>query len=87
MAHRAVHERLSGGSTVFCENILLDRAAVDADSYLGVVVGAGVGNRLDPVFGADVAGIYAYFIYARSYAFKRESVIEMYIRDYRNLYL
>ena len=86
MSHCAVHKSLCGGSAVFGENILLDRAAVDANPYRDTVIGAGIGNSLDSVFRADVAGIDAYFINARRDTFERKSVIKMYIRDYRHFY-
>ena len=69
MSHCAVHKSLCGGSAVFGENILFDRAAVDADSYRDTVIGAGIGNSLDSVFRTDIAGIDAYFINARRDAF------------------
>ena len=72
---------------VFFEKPRLKAARVHADADGYISRAAGVGNGFDIVLAADVAGVYAYFIYAARGGLQREAVIKMYIRHERHIHL
>ena len=81
MIKRAVAERLRSGVTVLREDLLFERTGIYADSDRDSALTAGVGDRLYPVVGADVAGVDADFINSRGACLESQFVIEMYVRD------
>ena len=81
MIKSTVAKRLRRGVSVLGEDLLLERTRVHADTDRNTALTAGVGNRLDPVVGADVAGVDADLVHARGARLERELIVEVNVRD------
>ena len=71
--------------TILGENLLFQRTGIDSDADGDTALTAGIGDRLDSVVRADVAGIDADFIYARGASLERQLIVKVDIRDNRRL--
>ena len=84
MVERALGKRLCRRRAVLCENLLFQRAAVDADADRHMMHPAGIGNRLDAILVPNVAGVDADFVHARIHAGERHAVVKMNVRNERH---
>ena len=84
MAHRAFEERFGGRIAVLREDILFERAGIDADADRNAAVLRGREHLMDAVLAPDVAGVDAHLGDAGLDGLEREHVIEMDIGDDRD---
>ena len=77
---------LGRGGGVFFQNIFFERTAVYAYANGNVKIACLAGNLFYSVLTADISGVYADFVNAVFHTFKRELVVEMNVRNERNVY-
>ena len=80
MAQGALRQRFGGDAAVFAENVLFQRAAVDAYPDGDAVLPAAVGYGPDAVRRADVAGVDTYLVHAAVDAQQRQLVVKVDVR-------
>ena len=77
MTKRALAKSLGRGRAVLCQNILLQRARIYADSNGNSTQSARVRYRLDVLVLANVAGVDSYLVYAKLCTTKRDLIVKM----------
>ena len=86
MVEGAFHHGFGHRRAVFGQDVLFQAAAVDADADGHVFGVAGVGHRLDPVIGADVARVDADLVRPGVQRRQRSAVIKVDIGHHRDVH-
>ena len=84
MIQRALDHGFRGRAAELLEDVLFDRAGVDADADGEMALLCSLHDRLHAVRAADVAGVQADLVHARLDGGKRQTVVKMDIRHDRN---
>ena len=84
MAERAFHHALRRHAAVFRQNLLLDRAGIDADAHRNVMRLDTVRQNAHVLFSADVARIDAQLVDTVFHSGQRKLVIKVNIRHQRH---
>ena len=85
MSPCAFDHGLRRGVAVLCQKPLFQASGIHADADGDIALSARLGNGLDILVTADIAGVYPYLIDAASRRFERKTVVKVDIGDKRDI--